>query len=276
MHVTVIGADGGMGQWLTRHLTSIGHDVSGFDERKGDNPSILANADLVIVSVPVGETATVIRSTIKHMRHDAAIMEIASLKTGIHEEMVKALAQGFNALCVHPMFGPSVTSLKDKTVAVIPVSDAESEKKQVKVLFPEASIVAVDAGSHDRLMSLILSLPYMVNLALAGAMKDEDLNLLRRLSGTSFALQYTLIQSVSSETTSLVHALLHENKYLQDSVKKFLENLNEIMEATESRDQFNMLHLDIKESMRRDRKYGEYPNIRQAAYDSIQRLFRGE
>ncbi len=274
MHATVIGADGGMGQWLTRHLTSIGYSVAGFDERRGDDPSHLGEADLVIVSVPVGSTVAVIKSALKHMRRDASIMEIASLKTGIHEEMVQASAHGFNALCVHPMFGPSVTSLKDKTVAVIPVSDAESEKKQVEALFPEASIIPVEAGSHDRLMSLILSLPYMVNLALAGAMRDEDLNLLRSLSGTSFALQYTLIQSVSSETTSLVHALLHENKYLKGSVEKLLKNITEIMEATESRDQFTQLHQEIKESMRRDRKYGEYPLIRQAAYDSIQQLFR--
>ncbi|MGW8178283.1 MAG: prephenate dehydrogenase/arogenate dehydrogenase family protein [bacterium] len=149
MQATVIGADGGMGQWLTGHLTNLGYSVTGFDERKGDNPSTLAEADLVVVSVPVGATATVIRSALKHMRRDATIMEIASLKTEIHEEMVKASAQGFNALCVHPMFGPTATSLKDKTVAVVTVSDPESEKKQAEALFPEASIVPVEAECHD-------------------------------------------------------------------------------------------------------------------------------
>jgi len=63
---------------------------------------------------------------------------------------------------------------------------------------------------------------------------------------------------------------------IQGSVERFLENLSEIMEATTDRDQFTLLHNDIKGSMRRDSKYGEYPNIRQAAYDSIQRMFRGE
>ena len=274
MHATVIGADGGMGQWLTGHLSSLGYSVAGFDERRGDDPSILAEADLVVVSVPVGDTAAVIRSALKHMRRDATIMEIASLKTGIHEAMVKASGLGYNALCVHPMFGPSATSLKDKTVAVIPVSDLESEKKQAEILFPEALIVPVETESHDRLMSLILSLPYLVNLALAGAMQDEDLNLLRTLSGTSFALQYTLIQSVSSETTSLVHALLSENKHLKGSAEKFLMNLNEIVQVTESEEQFETLHNEIKESMKKDPIYYKAHVIRQTAYDSIRPLLR--
>jgi len=274
MQATVIGADGGMGQWLTGHLTNLGYSVTGFDERKGDNPSILAEADLVVVSVPVGATATVIRSALKHMRRDATIMEIASLKTEIHEEMVKASAQGFNALCVHPMFGPTATSLKDKTVAVVTVSDPESEKKQAEALFPEASIVPVEAECHDRLMSLILSLPYLINLALAGAMRDEDLNLLRTLSGTSFALQYTLVQSVSSETTSLVHALLSENKHLKGSAEKFLANLSEIVQATESEEEFRTLHDEIKESMKKDPIYSKAHMIRQTAYDSIRPLLR--
>ncbi len=263
-----------MGQWLTRHLTSLGYSVTGFDERIGDDPFILAEADLVIVSVPVGATVIVIRSAIKHMRRDATIMEIASLKTGIHEEMVKASGLGFNALCVHPMFGPSATSLKDKTVAVIPVSDPESEKKQAEAIFPEALVVPVKAENHDRLMSLILSLPYLVNLALAGALKDEDLNLLRTLSGTSFALQYTLIQSVSSETTSLVHALLSENQHLIGSVEKFLANLTEIVRATESEEEFRAIHDEIKDSMKKDPIYHKAHVIRQTAYDSIRPLLR--
>jgi prephenate dehydrogenase len=172
------------------------------------------------------------------------------------------------------MFGPSATNLEEKTIAVIPVSDVESEKGQVEALFPGASIVPVEPESHDRLMSMILSLPYLVNLALAGVMRDEDLLLLRKLSGTSFALQYTLIQSVASENTSLVHALLSENRFLGVSTERFIENLKEIVEAKGSMEQFKELHEGIKESMRRDPVYGKSHMIRQAAYDSIRPLLR--
>jgi len=274
MSAVIIGIDGGMGKWLKKHLEHLGFSVEGFDERRGDYPSIITRADLIVVSVPVGVTAEVIKFVVKHMRKDTALMEISSLKSGIHEEMIEASKKGFNALSVHPMFGPSVTSLEEKTVGVIPVSDIESEAIQTKALFPMASIVQVEPEKHDRLMSLILSLPYLVNLALAGTMMEEDLALMRKLSGTSFALQYTLLQSVAAESTSLVHALLSENSFLGESSEKFIKKFTEIVQKKGSTEEFEKLHLEIKGSMRRDTTYGRAHEIRQAAYDAIRPLLR--
>ena len=206
------------------------------------------------------------------MRKETTLMEIASLKSGIHEEMIEASKKGFKALSVHPMFGPSVTSLMEKTVAVIPVSDIESEITQTKTLFPKASIIQIEPEKHDRLMSLILSLPYLVNLALAGTMMDEDLSLLRKLSGTSFALQYTLLQSVAAESTSLVQALLRENIFLEESSERFIMKLTEIMGKKDSVEEFNLLHEGIKGSMMRDTAYFRAHEIRQKAYDAIRPL----
>ena len=274
MSAVIIGVDGGMGKWLKSHLESLGFTVAGFDERKGDEPSILSRAELVVVSVPVDVTSRVIKSAVRYMRKGATLIEIASLKSGIREEMVEASRQGLNALCVHPMFGPSVTSLVDKTVAVIPVSDINSEIAQTREIFPEASIVQVEPERHDRLMSLILSLPYLVNLALAGTIMDEDLELLRKLSGTSFALQYTLIQSVAAENTSLVHALLSENRFLGESSEKLIENLTKIKEKTGSIEEFSQMHEEIRSSMRQDIVYNKAHQIRQVAYDSIRPVLR--
>jgi len=274
MSAVIIGIDGGMGKWLKNHLESLGFTVAGFDERRGDDRNIITEADLIGVSVPVGVTADVIKFVVKHMRKDATLMEIASLKSGIHEEMIEASKKGFNALSVHPMFGPSVTSLEEKTVAVIPVSDIKSEITQTRSIFPGASIVLVEPERHDQLMSLILSLPYLVNLALAETMMDEDLTLLRKLSGTSFALQYTLIQSVAAENTSLVYALLNENSFLGESSERFIEKFTEIVQKKGSMEEFDKLHGDIKGSMRRDTTYGRAHEIRQAAYDAIRPLLR--
>lgn len=274
MITSIIGAEGYMGKWLTNHLTSLGHEVFGFNEQKQFESSILAESDLVIVSVPVGSTSGVVKAAIKHMRRNATIMEIASLKSETYEAMMEASSKGLNALCVHPMFGPSATSLKGKTIAYIPITDSELEKRELESVFPGASIVEVELECHDRLMSIILSLPYLVNLAFAGVIKSEDLNLLKKLSGTSFALQYVLIQSVASENTSLVHALLSKNMFLDASVEKLIENISMIMKKRESNNQFRYLHKEIKESLSKDPVYEESPRIRQTMYDLIQPLLR--
>ena len=272
MMTAIIGADGKMGVWLRDHLAKLGHTVVSFDDRKGDSPRVLYEADMVIVSVPVSKTAEVIRNALRHMRKGAMIVEIASMKNGIHREMVEATENGFNTLSIHPLFGPSVKDLRDKTVAVIPVVDPIMESSWATELFPGASIVEVDPEKHDRLMVHVLSLPYLVNLAFAATMGDTDLELLKRLSGTSFTLQYTLIQSVAGETTSLVHALLSENRFLRETAEALISNMRDIMGATGEKDEFKALHESIRGPLKADCRHWRAFELRQAAYNAVRPL----
>ena len=274
MRATIIGADGKMGAWLTNHLEKLGHTVVSFDPRKGDSPSLLTEADTVIVSVPVSRTAEVTRDALKHMRRGVRIIEIASLKTGTHPEMVRAAEQGFESLSIHPMFGPSVKDLREKTVAVVPVADAAQETAWAAELFPGASFVEVGPEKHDRLMVHVLSLPYLMNLALGATMGDTDLALLKQLAGTSFALQYTLIQSVAGETTSLVHALLSENVFLEETAEALISNMRELMGAREAKDEFKALHESIREPLKADCGHRSALERRQAAYNAVRPLLK--
>jgi len=274
MRATIIGAYGKMGVWLTSHLTKLGHTVDSFDARNGDSPSLLKLADAVIVSVPVSRTAEVVKNALKHMKEGTRIIEIASLKTGIHPEMVRAAENGFESLSIHPMFGPSVKDLREKTVAVIPVADAAKESSWAEELFPGASIVEVDPEKHDKLMVHVLSLPYLMNMALGATMGDSDLNLLKKLAGTSFALQYTLIQSVSGETTSLVHALLSENVFLEETAEALISKMRELMRTTSKKDEFKALHESIREPLEADCGLRTALERRQAAYNAVRPLLK--
>ena len=235
---------------------------------------MLKEADTVIVSVPVSKTAGVIRHALKHMMRGARIIEIASLKTVIHPEMVKAAEDGFESLSIHPMFGPSVRDLREKVVAVVPVIDAAQETAWAADLFPSASFVEVGPEKHDRLMVHVLSLPYLMNLALGATMGDTDLDLLKRLSGTSFALQYTLIQSVAGETTSLVHALLSENVFLEETAEALISNMRELMGARGVKNDFKALHESIREPLKADCGHRSALERRQAAYNAVRPLLR--
>lgn len=258
-----------MGKWFSNHLTSQGFEVAGYDERRGDDSGILSKSDIVVISVTIDTTADVIRHVTKFMRKDATLIEIASLKSGIHEAMTEASKLGLKTLSIHPMFGPTANGLDGKTVVVIPVSDVEAEVKQTTLLFPSSSIIISDLETHDRLMSLILSLPYLINLALAEMLKEENLQLLRSISGTSFALQYILIQSISAEKTSLINGLLSENKFLSETVQKFTDNIEKILRASESKTKFIDLHNDIQVSMMRDEIHSNSQMIRQSAYNLL-------
>jgi hypothetical protein len=111
-------------------------------------------------------------------------------------------------------------------------------------------------------------------MALAATLKDVDLSLLKLLSGTSFALQYTLIQSVAGETTSLVHALLNENRFIGETAKELVSNMEKLMESTSSKDKFKEIHDGIRAKMMEDPCHRDAPVLRQVAYNAVKPLLR--
>ena len=172
------------------------------------------------------------------------------------------------------MFGPSVKDLREKTVAIIPVADPIKESSWASELFPGVSIVEVEPVKHDRLMVHVLSLPYLVNLALGATIGDTDLDLLKSLAGTSFTLQYTLIQSVAGETTSLVNALLSENRFLEETAEALISNMRDIMGSTSEKEEFKALHESIREPLKADCGHGRAFELRQAVYNAVRPLLR--
>ncbi len=268
MRAGVVGAKGSMGGWLSRHLAALGYEVDAVDTRT-DPLKQLSELDLVVVSVPISATPGVIQAVAPKMRRGAVLVEVASLKEGSHKELAEASRLGVIPLCVHPMFGPSTDSLGGRVVAVVPVADAEGEARLANYLFPEAEVVALDAARHDRCMATVLSLPYAVNLALARVLGGEDLELASRLSGSTFALQYTLAQSIAGESPTLTRDLIGCNASLVPMLGAFRESLETLVDASGDAGRFVALHAEIEGALSRDPSYAGADMRRQRAHRAV-------
>jgi len=268
MRAGVVGAGGGMGGWLTRHLRSLGYSVAPVDTRNGAPD--LRDLDLVVISVPINSTPDVVRAVAPEMRRGTVLAEISSHKAGSHRALEEAAELGVVPLCVHPMFGPSTETLRGRVVAVVPVADEAKETRLAGRLFPGAELVALDAERHDRCMAAILSLPYAVNLALAKALGGEDLSLASRMAGSTFALQYTLAQSVAGESAELARDLLG-NESLAPLLQAFTESLGAVVGSSRDARCFEALHAEVVESLSRDPTFVRADARRQAAHRAITR-----
>lgn len=237
MKVAVIGGAGRMGQWLVRYFVSHGHRVTVSDVRLGEaravaeaagvelagsNVEAVKNADLVVVSVPIGATPTVVREIAPHSRKGAVIAEISSLKSRTAEALAELARLDVKPLSLHPLFGPGARKLKGRKVAVVPVLNSKAETELAEELFPEAEIVVAAAEEHDRAMALTLSLPYFVNMAFASVIGGDDLMVLKKLEGTTFKLQLTLAESIMAEDPDLHASLQMDNKHAARYLDSFL------------------------------------------------------
>ena len=272
MKVAVIGGAGRMGRWFVGHFVNQGQEVVISDIRRNEAESVakstgakvaennlvgVEKADLVVVSTPIEATPGVLGEISRAIRPSATVMEISSLKSKVVPVLGRIAERGVRTVSVHPLFGPGVQRLAGERVALIPVSDPGSELRSARRLFPEAEIVVVDVEEHDRAMALTLSLPHFLNIAFASVVGEGDLNVLKKLGGTTFALQLVLAEAVMTEDPNLYASIQMSNVYTTECQERFIERARILKEQIANKDVrgFQQFYADARSSMSKDRDF---------------------
>lgn len=248
MRIAVLGAAGQMGKLLVEYLSDQDHNLTLSDIKKAelkrtaktygaeiakDDVGAVEDAELVIVSVPAESTAQVISEIAPLMQPKSIMVEISSIKSGVIDTLKKIHAYGVRPVSLHPLFGPGIAKKLRKKIALIPVLNVMEEKKLAKTVFPDAKLIVVDAEVHDRVMAVVLSLSYSVNMTLASVLVDEDIKLLKELSGPTFRMQLLVTESIMAQKPELHASLQITNKYAPSYLRKFLDNLTMLTRSVE-------------------------------------------
>ena len=216
--VTVIGAGGQMGQWFAKYFASKGFEVTGYDsENKVVGKDIkvaeslvggILKSDYVVLCTPTRRTPEIIRLIAKEMKRDTYLIEISSEKSKVVTSLSK-MPSKINPICIHPMFGPGVKTIKGQNIISVPIKDAKKELTMTKSLFEGANFVTIDAAEHDKKIAVILGLTHLMNLVFANILsKDEKMLLTEKMSGTTFRVQKILAESIMTESPELIETII--------------------------------------------------------------------
>ena len=216
--ITVIGAGGQMGQWFTKYFNSEGFEVTGHDsENKVTGKDIIVSeslvgsilkADYVVLCTPTRRTPEIIRLIAKEMKRGTYLIEISSEKSKVVSSLSK-MPTKINPICIHPMFGPGIKTLKGQNIISVPIKDAKKELTMAKTLFEGANFVTIDAVEHDKKIAVILGLTHLMNLVFANIIsKDEKTMLTEKMSGTTFRVQKTLAEGIMTESPELIETII--------------------------------------------------------------------
>ncbi|MBQ4415748.1 MAG: prephenate dehydrogenase/arogenate dehydrogenase family protein [Methanomicrobium sp.] len=135
------------------------------------NRYLAAKCDIVIVSVPIHETIRVIEEIAPIMNKNQLLCDFTSIKTPPVEAMLKSEAR---VMGLHPMFGPSLSSIKGQTIVATPVRCSESDEKLLFDIFRNegASVCIMTPEEHDRVMSIVQGLVHFATLSVAEAVRN--------------------------------------------------------------------------------------------------------
>ncbi len=203
--VGIIGGKGQMGQWFKRFFESQGLQV--LIAEPGTTPSpreVAATADVVVISVPLHLTETVIQELGPHIRPDALLMDLTSLK----QKPVAAMLEAFGGEVVgtHPLFGPGEKSMDGLIMVLCPGRGQRWFSWLHDLLLKAGAAIQITTPEeHDFLMSLVQGLTHFSLIALGTTFRrlGADLARLQTFATPTFRVVFDQVQNLVNQSYPL-------------------------------------------------------------------------
>ena len=230
--VVVVGGRGQLGSVFVDLFQRSGYQVDTLGSKDWENSeSILTNASLVIVSVPIKSTNQIIQQ-LSHLPEDCILADLTSIKASPLAEMLKVHAGPVVGL--HPMFGPDVTGLIKQTI--INCDGRYPEKYQWLLQQFEvwgAQIYPVQAKDHDSTMSMVQVMRHFSTIAYGYHLMSEgaDIEKLVAMSSPIYRLELIMVGRLFAQDPNLYADIIFSNKDNVDMMKRFAHRFLDLLDS---------------------------------------------
>ena len=246
LQALVIGGKGGMGRWIARFLRGQGHRVTVHDPdpAQSDFPEVVdfdeaaLISDLIVVAVPMSACGEVV-GKMAGLGVGGVVAEMCSLKGHLQHQFESLRNNGLRLVSFHPLFGPDVRMLSDRTIVFCDEGRPE-DLEVISSLFAETSarLVEMSSEEHDRRMGLVLGLTHLANLVFARALAHSQLaaSELEEVAGVTFNKQLGTTAEVAAENPGLYYEIQALNAITPETGRWLRQALDEWLGVVEAGD----------------------------------------
>lgn len=233
--VVIIGGRGQMGRLFEKMLTLSGYRVRILE--KEDWPradALLADAGMVIVSVPIYLTVPVIEQ-LPMLPEDCILVDLASVKNAPLQAMLAA--HNGSVLGLHPMFGPDSGSL----AKVVYCEGRQPEAYQwllEQIQMWGARLHRSSAVEHDQNMSFIQALRHFATFAYGMHLAEEnvDLEQLLALSSPIYRLELVMIGRLFAQNPQMYADIIMASEDNLALIKRYYQRFGAAIDLLEQGD----------------------------------------
>jgi prephenate dehydrogenase len=216
--IGIIGGTGKMGRLFAQVFEQAGYPVAISGRKTAVTAAGIAKqCEIVIVSVPIRETVRVIGEIAPLMKHGQLLCDFTSLKVRPVEAMLESEA---DVIGFHPMFGPTVKSIKNQTIIVCPARAKQARVAQLVGIFEAQGAVCTFATpeEHDRTVAVVQGLTHFVTLCVAETVRrlGVDLHKTEQFESPVYQIELSLVGRLLSQDPALYADILQQNPYVPD------------------------------------------------------------
>lgn len=249
--IAIIGGHGRIGRVMARLFGDLGHRLLLVDTDTTLRAAEAAEvADVVVVSVPIDVTDAVIRAVGPHVREDALLMDVTSVKEAPLQSMLEVTSA--SVVGTHPMFGPSVHTLQGQRV-VICRGRGDRWADWVAQSFAARGLVITEttATQHDRAMSVVQVLTHFQTQVQGLTLSRLGLPLAETLPFTSpaYLLELYVAARHFAQDPALYGSIEMRNPRTADVTSAFGQSVHDVADMLARGDQvaFSRLFDDVRQ-----------------------------
>jgi prephenate dehydrogenase len=198
------------------------------DLRAPDLASLAADADVLVVAVPVASTRSAVESLRPHLTPRHLVLDVGSVKLGPVADMEAALGRAVPWVGTHPLFGPASLALGERPLRVVVCPNAmhPGAAPRTRTLWERLGCVVLEqtADEHDRVMAETHALALFIAkglLATTGGAAPA-------FAPPSFQAVSRVIDTVRADAGHLFLAIQRANPHAATARRRLLEALARI------------------------------------------------
>ena len=211
------------------------------DEIATSPEAAVAEADLVIMAVPVGEIAAVAKTVIPFMKFGSVLTDTGSTKSSVIRDVEPFLNDSINWLPSHPLAGtehsgpragmPDLFDGRYWVILPLEVSEIVINQFESFIVGLGSIVERMTADYHDKILALTSHLPHLIAYTIVGTAVDLEQQLKNdviRFSASGFR-DFTRI--AASDPIMWRDVFLNNKEAVLEMLQRFSEDLSYLQRA---------------------------------------------
>jgi chorismate mutase / prephenate dehydrogenase len=249
--VLIVGGTRGMGKFFYEWFKRSGYNVRAMGSQDwGNIETLCKDIDLAIISVPIAVTGSVIQRIVPFLPAQCILSDLTSIKERPMKDMLES--HKGPVIGLHPMFGPTTSSMDKQIIAVTPGRDADTCKWLVDQLSAWGAIVVhADGKEHDEAMAIVQTLRHFATFIFGRFLYRRKVDLFRTLEFSSpiYRLELGMVGRLFAQDPSLYSEIIFASPERRALIKDYIASVTESIDMVEKEDkeEFNRQFSKIAE-----------------------------
>lgn len=234
--ILIVGGRGEMGRYFERRFAETGYHVRILDKADWpDAEKLCEGIHAALISVPIDQTNAIIHELAPYLPKEAVLADITSIKAAPLGAMLEA--HKGPVIGLHPMFGPTTSSLDKQIVVATPGRQVSACQWLLDQFAAWGSvIVTADAREHDEIMDLVQALRHFASFAFGQFLYRKNIDLERTLDFTSpiYRLELGMVGRLFAQDPALYGEIIFASKKRRDLLREYIQSLQDNLSMLEA------------------------------------------